>query len=64
MRAKIIRGRGRPAIDSEEVRSRLPRDILDGLDAFSDEQDDKPARSESVRRILRDWLVGHGYLDK
>jgi len=62
MRAKNIRGRGRPPVDSEEVRSRMDRDLLDGIDAFAASETDKPVRSEAIRRIIRDWLVQRGYL--
>ena len=41
---------------------RLDREILDGLAAFATSQSDQPSRPEVVRRILRDWLIGHGYL--
>lgn len=61
MRAKKD-GRGRPEVDSEEVRSRMTRDLLDGISKFASEEPDTPARSEAVRRIVRDWLIGHGYL--
>lgn len=54
---------GRPPVDSEMVRSRLPRDILDALDAFSTDEPDSPSRPESVRRLLRDHLIGLGYID-
>ena len=40
----------------------MPRDLLDGIDAFSAEEPDKPGRPEALRRIVRDWLIGHGYL--
>lgn len=49
-------------MDTEEVASRLPRDLLDGIDRFTAEETDKPGRAEAVRRIIRDWLMGHGYL--
>lgn len=62
MRAKIQSRRGRPTIDSEEVRSRMPREILDGMDAAANDESDKPARAEMLRRIVKDWLIGHGYL--
>lgn len=45
---------GRPTVDSEEVRARLHRRLLDALDAWIVEQpeDPKPSRSEAVRRLL------------
>jgi hypothetical protein len=53
---------GRPSVDSEQLNFRLQRDALDGIDAFIAEQDDHPPRTEAVRRIIRDWLIGHGFL--
>ena len=53
---------GRPPVDSEQVNLRIQRAELDGIDAFSSEQEDTPARTEAIRRIIRDWLVSHGYL--
>lgn len=55
-------GRGRPRSDTEQVAVRLPRDLLDGIDAYAAEEADKPGRPEALRRIVRDWLVGHGLL--
>jgi metal-responsive CopG/Arc/MetJ family transcriptional regulator len=40
----------------------MPTDLSDAIDAFSEDQPDKPARSETIRRIIRGWLVCHGYL--
>lgn len=53
---------GRPPVDSEQVNLRVQRADLDAIDAFSADQVDKPPRTEAIRRIVRDWLVGHGYL--
>lgn len=57
-----VKSRGRPPVDSEQVNIRVGRDVLEGIDAFAAEQGDKPGRTEAIRRILRDWLVGHGHL--
>jgi hypothetical protein len=54
---------GRPPVDSEQLNLRIQRDALNGIDAFAADQDDKPNRTEAVRRIIRDWLIGHGYLE-
>lgn len=54
---------GRPPVDSEQLNLRIQRDALNGIDAFSADQPDKPSRTEAVRRIIRDWLIGHGYLE-
>lgn len=53
---------GRPSVDTEPVTLRLPRDILDALERYRREQDSIPTRPEAVRQMMRDWLVGHGYL--
>jgi hypothetical protein len=37
-------------------------DIAEGLDQFLQEDFSPATRSEAVALILRDWLVGHGYL--
>ncbi|MEY9629059.1 hypothetical protein [Sinorhizobium fredii] len=41
---------------------RLHDDLLSPLDKFCGEEADRPSRPEAIRRILRDWLVSHGYL--
>ena len=38
-------------------------DITEGLDLFIEEDFAPATREEAVATILRDWLVGHGYLD-
>ena len=53
---------GRPSVDSEEVRSRMQRLLLDAIDAWSDQQSDKPPRAEAVRQILTEHLKVKGYL--
>ncbi|QGY04777.1 CopG family transcriptional regulator [Methylobacterium mesophilicum SR1.6/6] len=53
---------GRPSVDSEEVRSRMQRPLLDAVDAWSDQQPDKPPRAEAVRQILAEHLKAKGYL--
>ena len=55
--------RGRPPVDSDRVNVRIGRSELDAIDAFSASQEDNPPRVEAIRRILRDWLHSHGYLD-
>lgn len=62
MSSKKTRGRGRPVVDSERVDTRFPREALDGIDAFAAAEPDKPARTEAVRRIVRGWLIVHGYM--
>lgn len=53
---------GRPSVDTEMVRARMDRDVLIALDAYAVAQDDKPARPEAVRRLLREELSRLGYL--
>jgi hypothetical protein len=53
---------GRPPADTEAITLRLPRSMIAGLDEFRKNEPDLPGRPEGLRRILRDWLIGHGYL--
>lgn len=41
---------------STPVMVRLPRDLLEALDAYRRRQDDLPTRPEAVRRILTEQL--------
>jgi len=55
--------RGRPEVDSEEVRARIARPTLDALDAWAaDEGLAEPRRPEAVRRALAEHLRAKGYL--
>ena len=55
--------RGRPATGKQpHVSVRMADDLTAAIDAFAFEETDKPPRSEAIRRILRDWLIGHGFL--
>lgn len=58
----INKSRGRPPVDSEQVNLRIQRSDLEAIDAFATEAEDKPNRTEAIRRILKDWLIGNGYL--
>lgn len=62
MSTKKHQGRGRPAVDSERVDVRFPRDVLTAIDKFAKDESDKPSRQEALRRIVRDWLIGRRYL--
>jgi len=44
--------------------TRLQDDLLVPLDSYVSSEPDKPSRPEAVRRILRNWLIAHGYLEK
>jgi metal-responsive CopG/Arc/MetJ family transcriptional regulator len=54
------RGAGRPSVDTERVDVRMDRSLLDAIDSWSEEQTDRPARQEAVRRILRLWFQTRG----
>lgn len=58
----IKKSRGRPPVDSEQINARIPRDVLDAIDAAAADESDKPARPEMVRRLLREALEKLGYL--
>jgi hypothetical protein len=52
-------GRGRPIVDSEEVRARMERGLLNRLDAWISRQPEpRPSRPEAIRRILARALGG------
>lgn len=40
-----------------------PWDITAGLDAFMASDKAPATRIEAVTLILRDWLIGHGYIE-
>jgi len=40
----------------------LDADIADGLELFMREEFAPATQGEAISTILRDWLVGHGYL--
>lgn len=54
--------KGRPAVDTEPVNLRLPRNVLDAIEKFRREQDQIPTRPEAIRTMLVSWLIDHGYL--
>lgn len=56
------KSRGRPAVESDAIKARIQEPDLSALDAFAAEY--SIPRPEAVRRILRDWLIGNGYLPK
>lgn len=49
-------GKGTPVL------VRLQPELLEPLDKAAAEINEA-SRPEVIRRIIRDWLVGHGYLD-
>jgi hypothetical protein len=55
MSVKSLKGEGEgegPSADSKEVRSRLPREVIDRIDGWRGQQKDKPTRPEAVKRLL------------
>lgn len=55
-----IRKVGRPSVDSEQLRARMPRDLVERIDAWRGRQEDKPARPEAVRRLVERALDQEG----
>lgn len=48
--------KGRPAVDTEAVNLRLPREILDKIEEYRRKQDDIPTRQEAIRLIISNWF--------
>jgi hypothetical protein len=63
------RGRGRPRIDPVSIHLTVPPYVLDALDKAAADfdaagsPDHLMSRPGTVRAILYDWLIGHGYLE-
>ena len=53
---------GRPPVNATPVTVRVPPELLAALDSYSTHADGNPGRPETVRRIMRDWLMANGYL--
>lgn len=51
----------KPTGKGKQIVVRMQPDNLTALDKFIADESDSPSRPEAVRRILNDWLVGHGY---
>ncbi|WP_439406736.1 hypothetical protein ACNJX9_35515 [Bradyrhizobium sp. DASA03076] len=46
--------RGRPATGNDPVRSlRMPDELMDHIDTWSADQEDRPSRAESIRRLVK-----------
>ncbi len=54
--------RGRPPIDTEELRARVNRSLLNALDGWIAAQPEPMTRAEAVRFALRDWLKSQGVI--
>lgn len=52
----------KPTGHRQQIQVRMDADILVALDAFIAEQTEELKRPEAVRRILKDFLIGHGVL--
>lgn len=62
MSTKNVRRPGRPTVDSDLLRFRADRSLVDAIDVFAATETDKPSRPEAIRRLLRDHLVGLGLM--
>ena len=47
---------GRPPVDSDLMRARMPRDMINRIDAWAAAQPDKPSRPEAIRRLVEKAL--------
>jgi hypothetical protein len=54
--------RGRPTEFPIKKLVALNEEIVEAVEAFRAEQVPEINQSEAIRRILRDWLIGAGYL--
>jgi Arc/MetJ-type ribon-helix-helix transcriptional regulator len=48
--------KGRPKIDTEAINLRLPREMIEAIDARRRLEADLPTRPEMIRRALLQWL--------
>lgn len=55
--------RGRPKADTEPVMVRFPADLIEAIETFRRDQDVIPTRPEAIRFLVRDHLIGLGYLE-
>lgn len=59
----MARAPGRPSEFPIKKLVALNHEIVDGIAAFqSDQVPPVENQSEAIRRIIRDWLVSHGYM--
>ncbi|WP_154665079.1 ribbon-helix-helix protein, CopG family [Leisingera daeponensis] len=52
--------RGRPAVDTEAVNLRLPREMIEVVDAQRRDEEDLPTRPAMIRRMLKQWCHDRG----
>jgi Arc/MetJ-type ribon-helix-helix transcriptional regulator len=51
--------RGRPATGKDPlIAARMPPELTAGIDAWAEGQDDRPGRSEAIRRLIELGLAG------
>jgi metal-responsive CopG/Arc/MetJ family transcriptional regulator len=48
--------RGRPPVDTEAVNVRLPREMIEAIDAYRRAEEDLPTRPEAIRRLVEKAL--------
>lgn len=58
----MVPTRGRPAEFPIKKLVAMDQETLDAVEAFRAAETPPINQSEAFRRILRDWLTGHGYL--
>ena len=49
-------------MDTHPVNLRLPRQLINAVEAYRRELPDIPTRPEAIRRILQDWFTAQGRL--
>lgn len=60
----MSKGDGHETPHVEEIGARLPRDLLDAMDAYVARQPDgRISRADVIGQALRDWLAERGLLD-
>lgn len=53
-------GRPKGATQTERLELRVPANFVEWVDEWRSEQRPIPSRSEAVRFMVMDWLIGHG----
>jgi hypothetical protein len=53
---------GRPATFPIKKLVAIDQELQDAIDRAQIDQPDSANQTETIRRILRHWLIGHGYL--
>jgi hypothetical protein len=58
------RGRGRPRQFNRRLLLAADDQTVTAIETAAADEDDKPSRSEMIRRIVTDWLRQHGYMQR